>query len=198
MSTQQKLIDSARFLIQTRGYNGFSYADVAEEVEVRKASIHHHFPTKADLARAVVEESRAGIVAQIALLAADDFDPAKMLGFYTGYWEKCITDATAPFCVAGMLAAELPSLPPELAACVREHFRDLSTWLETILTKGAQMGAFRLQGAASTEAEAFMSLIYGAMLTARAFGDPAKFAEVARGGLRRLATSVATPDARQA
>ena len=188
MTTHQKLIDSARYLIQTRGYNGFSYADVAEEVQVRKASIHHHFPTKADLAKAVVEESRAGIVEQISLLAEGDFDPVERLRFYIEYWERCITDATAPFCVAGMLAAELPSLPPELAECVRMHFRDLSRWLETILTKGAQSGVFRFQGAASAEAEAFISLVYGAMLTARAYGDASKFAEVSRGGLRRLAS----------
>ncbi|UPG92606.1 TetR/AcrR family transcriptional regulator [Luteibacter aegosomatissinici] len=186
MSTQQKLIDSARYLIQTRGYNGFSYADVAEEVKVRKASIHHHFPTKADLALAVVEESRAGIVEQTRLLADGTFDPAQKLMFYTGYWEKCIADATAPFCVAGMLAAELPSLPENLAEAVRAHFRDLSRWLETILTKGAQVGVFKLRGAASTEAEAFMSIVYGAMLTARAYGQPAKFAEVVRSGLERL------------
>lgn len=188
MSTQQKLIDSARYLIQTRGYNGFSYADVAEEVQVRKASIHHHFPTKADLALAVVEESRSGIVEQTRLLAAGTFDPTQKLLFYTGYWEKCIADATAPFCVAGMLAAELPSLPENLAEAVRAHFRDLSRWLETILTKGAQVGVFQLRGAASTEAEAFMSIVYGAMLTARAYGEPAKFAEVVRSGLERLIT----------
>ncbi|WP_426700989.1 TetR/AcrR family transcriptional regulator [Rhodanobacter sp. Col0626] len=186
MTTHQKLIDSARYLIQTRGYNGFSYADVAEEVQVRKASIHHHFPAKADLARAVVEESRAGIVQQISLLAEGEFDPVERLRFYTQYWEKCIADATAPFCVAGMLAAELPSLPPELAESVRTHFRDLSRWLETILTRGAQLGVFRFHGAASAEAEAFISLVYGAMLTARAYGDASKFADVARGGLRRL------------
>ncbi|UPG88109.1 TetR/AcrR family transcriptional regulator [Luteibacter aegosomaticola] len=186
MSTQQKLIDSARYLIQTRGYNGFSYADVADEVQVRKASIHHHFPTKADLAHAVVEQSRAGIVAQTQLLADGPFDPLEKLHFYVGYWEKCITDASAPFCVAGMLAAELPSLPESLAADVRAHFRDLSRWLEIILTKGAQSGAFQLRGAASAEAEAFIAIVYGAMLTARAFGDPAKFAEVAEGGIRRL------------
>jgi TetR/AcrR family transcriptional regulator, transcriptional repressor for nem operon len=186
MSTQQKLIDSARYLIQTRGYNGFSYADVAEEVQVRKASIHHHFPTKADLAHAVVEQSRAGIVAQTQLLADGPFDPLEKLHFYVGYWERCITDATAPFCVAGMLAAELPSLPESLAADVRAHFRDLSRWLEIILTKGAQTGAFQLRGAASVEAEAFIAIVYGAMLTARAFGDPAKFADVAESGIQRL------------
>ncbi|HEY4089992.1 MAG TPA: TetR/AcrR family transcriptional regulator [Luteibacter sp.] len=200
MSTQQKLIDSARYLIQTRGYNGFSYADVAEEVQVRKASIHHHFPTKADLALAVVEESRAGILAQTERLAGNDFDPLQMLQFYVGYWEKCITDATAPFCVAGMLAAELPSLPDNLAEAVRAHFRDLSRWLETILTRGAQVGVFQLRGAASAETEAFIATVYGAMLTARAFGDPAKFTEIARGGVQRLVNqdaSKATKTARR-
>lgn len=186
MNTQQKLIDSARFLIQTRGYNGFSYADVADQVQLRKASIHHHFPTKADLARAVVDESRALIAEQTRILAGSAFDPAEQLRKYTGYWEKCIADASAPFCVAGMLASELPTLPDDLADHVREHFRELSNWLETVLTKGAQMGLFELQGTARLEAESFMSMVYGAMLTARAFGNPKVFAEIVESGLGKL------------
>ncbi|MGE7136733.1 TetR/AcrR family transcriptional regulator [Luteibacter sp. NPDC031894] len=186
MNTREKLIDSGRYLIQTRGYNGFSYADVAEQVEVRKASIHHHFPAKVDLAKAVVEQSRAFIVEQTKLLEGSTFDPLRQLQFYTGYWEKCIADASAPFCVAGMLASELPSLPEDLSECVRAHFRDLSRWLETVLTVGAQLGVFQLKGAASAEAEAFMSTVYGAMLTARAYGEPEKFAQIVQGALRRL------------
>lgn len=187
MTTQQKLIDSARHLIQTRGYNGFSYADVAEEVQVRKASIHHHFPAKADLARAVVEQSRALIVEQTKTLAGGAFNPDEQLRMYTGYWEKCIADASAPFCVAGMLAAELPTLPDDLAGDVRLHFRDLSNWLEIVLTKGAQMGLFNLQGSARQEAESFMAMVYGAMLAARAYGDPKVFADIVESGLKRIA-----------
>ena len=186
MNTQQKLIDSARYLIQTRGYNGFSYADVAEQVKVRKASIHHHFPSKVDLARAVVEESRALILAQTRTLDGGAFDPEEQLRFYTGYWEKCIADASAPFCVAGMLASELTTLPADLAENVRAHFRDLSNWIETVLTKGAQLGLFDLQGPARLEAESFMSLVYGAMLTARAYGEPKVFADIVESGLRKL------------
>ncbi|WP_232309390.1 TetR/AcrR family transcriptional regulator [Luteibacter yeojuensis] len=186
MSTQQKLIDSARRLIQTRGYNGFSYADVAEQVQVRKASIHHHFPAKADLARAVVEESRAFFVEQARTLAGTAFDPEGQLHMYTGYWEKCIADNSAPFCVAGMLASELPTLPDELADSVRAHFRDLSNWLELVLTRGAQTGAFALQGSARQEAEAFMATVYGAMLAARAFGEPRVFPDIVAGALKRL------------
>ncbi|MET0255720.1 MAG: TetR/AcrR family transcriptional regulator [Luteibacter sp.] len=186
MNTQQKLIDSARYLIQTRGYNGFSYADVAEQVKVRKASIHHHFPSKVDLARAVVEESRALILAQTRTLDGGAFDPEEQLRFYTGYWEKCIADASAPFCVAGMLASELTTLPADLAENVRAHFRDLSNWIETVLTKGAQLGLFDLPGPARLEAESFMSLVYGAMLTARAYGEPKVFADIVESGLRKL------------
>lgn len=186
MTTQQKLVDSARYLIQTRGYNGFSYADVADEVKVRKASIHHHFPAKSDLARAVVEQSRALIVEQTRTLAGGAFDPGQQLQMYTGYWEKCIADASAPFCVAGMLASELPTLPSDLAADVRMHFRDLSNWLEIVLTKGAQTGCFELRGSARQEAEAFMAMVYGAMLAARAYGDPKVFSEIVANGLSRF------------
>lgn len=186
MTTQQRLIDSARRFIQTRGYNGFSYADVADEVKVRKASIHHHFPSKSDLASAVVEESRAIIAQQTNFLAEGSFDPEEQLRMYTGYWEKCIADASAPFCVAGMLAAELPTLPDDLAAHVRAHFRDLSNWLETVLAKGAQLGLFELQASARLEAESFMSMVYGAMLAARAYGDPKVFADIVENGLKKL------------
>lgn len=187
MTTRQKLIDSAWHLIQNRGYNGFSYADVAEEVQVRKASIHHHFPTKSDLARAVVEQSRAQIVEQTRTLADGAFDPEEQLHMYTGYWEKCIADASAPFCVAGMLASELPTLPSDLTNDVRAHFRDLSNWLEIVLTKGAQVGCFELQGSARQEAETFMAMVYGAMLVARANGDPKAFGAIVASGLSRIA-----------
>ena len=197
MTTQQKLIDSARRLIQMRGYNGFSYADVAEEVQVRKASIHHHFPAKSDLARAVVEQSRALIVEQTAALAAGDFDPEAQLRMYTSYWEKCIADASAPFCVAGMLASELPTLPDDLGNAVRSHFEDLSNWLEIVLTRGAQIGRFELQGSARQEAESFMAMVYGAMLMARAYGDPKVFADIVAKGLKRLASSAAPKAARE-
>ena len=197
MTTQQKLIDSARRLIQTRGYNGFSYADIAEEVQVRKASIHHHFPAKSDLARAVVEQSRALIVEQTAALAAGDFDPEAQLRMYTGYWEKCIADASAPFCVAGMLATELPTLPEDLGNAVRAHFVDLSNWLEIVLTRGAQTGRYQLQGSARQEAESFMAMVYGAMLMARAYDDPKVFADIVAHGLKRLASPAAPRPARK-
>src|SRR5271168_5491364 len=48
------ILDVAERLAQTRGYNGFSYADIAAELGVTKASLHYHFPSKAELGRALI------------------------------------------------------------------------------------------------------------------------------------------------
>ena len=53
--TSSRILDVAERLVQLRGFNGFSYADVASELKITKASLHYHYPGKADLGRALVE-----------------------------------------------------------------------------------------------------------------------------------------------
>jgi TetR/AcrR family transcriptional regulator, transcriptional repressor for nem operon len=178
-TTAERIVEQGRALIMTRGYNGFSYADVAAAVGIRKASIHHHFAGKSDLAIAVLAQSRAAIAAQMAMLDDAAADAAAALRFYAGYWERCILDDSAPFCVAAMLAAELPSLPEDVALAVRGHFAELRGWLARVLALGAAQGSVTLTGTPEAEADAFLSAIYGAMLSARAFADPARFAAIA-------------------
>jgi TetR/AcrR family transcriptional repressor of nem operon len=185
-NTAEKLVDGARQLIMLGGYNGFSYADLAQRYGIRKPSIHHHFPSKVDLVVAVVEQGRARIREQIAALA--DSSPAAMdqLRMYTTYWERCIKDQSAPFCLAGVLAAELPSLPDQIATAVRGHFADLAEWLRTVLALGTQQGSIRLEASPDTEAENFMAAVYGAMLVARAFDDPDRFASIIESLISRI------------
>lgn len=184
--TAEKLIAETARLIVNRGYNGFSYADLAERFGIRKASIHHHFPSKADLVVAVVERGRAGIQAQIALLDDDAATAMDRLLAYTGYWERCILDQTSPFCLAGVLAAELPALPEEIGTVVRGHFDDLRRWVEGVLTRGAAEGSMTLEERPAVEAEIFVAGVYGAMLAARAFDDPTRFSVVVEAAIRRI------------
>ncbi|MEL7519278.1 MAG: TetR/AcrR family transcriptional regulator, partial [Pseudomonadota bacterium] len=55
MSTRDILTDLGEVAIRRFGYGGFSYADLARDAGIKKASIHHHFPAKADLGLAVLE-----------------------------------------------------------------------------------------------------------------------------------------------
>lgn len=183
----QEILTQARSLLEAGGYNGFSYADVSARVNISKASIHHHFPSKAELVRAVVEQYRAEAREGLALLDRQLGDPLQALQAYVDYWSSCIAGGTASFCICAMLAAEAPMIPPEITEQVRGHFEDLSAWLSVTLEHGAALGQLRLQGPAADEARAFMATVHGAMLAARGLGDTATFATLAQLAIARVA-----------
>jgi TetR/AcrR family transcriptional regulator, transcriptional repressor for nem operon len=184
--TANRIVEAARQLIMRRGYSGFSYADVADAIEIRKASIHHHFPSKTDLVIAVVKQSRADIAADVAALQAAGADGLAQVRAYVHHWERCIADDSAPFCVAGMLGAEVPVLPEEAAQEVKAHFADLTTWMEAALSSAAQDKLIQLAAPVQIEAEGLVSLVYGAMLAARACGKASLFRDVTDCALDRL------------
>src|ERR1700712_3553428 len=186
-STSDEIIRCARSLIVGGGYNGFSYADIAEVVGIRKASIHHHFPTKLDLVRTLLErydeEFRAGLDATERSFP----DPMDQLRAYVGFWESCIDDPTTAFCICALLASEIPLLPKELTQLVRNHFSTLSAWVASALERGADDGSIVLTSSATSEAEAFMATVHGAMLSARAYGDSKVFGVITQTVMERLA-----------
>lgn len=184
--TAEDILRCARSLIAAGGYDSFSYADISKVVGIRNASIHHHFPTKADLVRTLVAQYRKEAQAGIAALERAISDPREQLRAYVAYWDACITDATAPICVCALLAGQIPVLPEDVAFEVRAHFRALSSWLTSVLERGAQQGNLRLTGPAKSEAEALMATVHGAMLSARAYGDVKMFGAVLRPVLERL------------
>ncbi|CAD5246965.1 TetR family transcriptional regulator [Bosea sp. 62] len=185
-TTYDDILRCARSLLIEGGYNGFSYADIAKVVGIRNASIHHHFPSKSELVRTLVARYREEAEAGIAALERQIAEPADQLRAYIGYWEACIADASAPFCVCALLASQIPVLPEEIVPEVRAHFRTLSAWLTSILKRGARQGGLRFTGTAKAEAEAFMASVHGAMLSARAYGDPRMFGVITRPLLERL------------
>lgn len=186
-NTSEDILTCARALIVAGGYNGFSYADIADVVGIRKASIHHHFPNKVDLVKTIVVQHRQATADGVAHLQQAIPEPLELLRAYIGYWEKCIADLSAPFCVCALLAGELPILPAEVAVEVRAYFRFLSGWMASLLKQGVQQGTIRLTQSPEVEAEVFMATVHGAMLSARAYGDAKVFGAITTTQLERLA-----------
>lgn len=177
-STSEKILDVAQSLIVTGGYNGFSYSDISAAIGIRKASIHHHFPTKAELVAALVDRYRQQAEAGLKSIGEQFPNPAERLQFYLTYWQACIRDASPSFCVCAMLAGEMQLLPEAVASGVRAHFRGLATWLTGVLQAGAEQGLFRLDKQPEAEAQMLMASVHGAMLSARAFDDPQLFVAI--------------------
>ncbi len=185
-STSEKILDIAQSLIVAGGYNGFSYADIAAAIGIRKASIHHHFPTKAELVSALVDRYRRQVEAGLKFLREQSSSPAEQLQAYLNYWQACIDDAPLPFCVCAMLAGEMQMLPEEVASRVRGHFQNLAEWLASVLRAGAEQGLLRLNGRPDDEAQMLMASVHGAMLSARAFSTPGLFGAITTPLLARM------------
>jgi TetR/AcrR family transcriptional repressor of nem operon len=182
-----EIADHTKLLLAAGGYNGFSYADLSDRVHIGKASIHHHFPSKAELVHTVVARHREQARQGMAALERQIDDPMARLTAYTDYWAKCIRDGTSSICICAMLAAELPMIPTAIAAEVRAYFGDLAAWIESILEQGVANGQFVLRDEPFVEAQTFMSTVHGAMLTARALDKPEIFASISQAAIDRLA-----------
>ena len=187
-TTSDDILACARSLIVTGGYHGFSYADIADKVGIRKASIHHHFATKAELVTTLVVRYREAAEEGLRGLEQAVAAPLDQLRAYIQYWKSCIADASAPFCVCALLAGELPLLPDDVAVEVRAYFRFLSGWLTSVFERGVRQGTIALAHPPRTEAEAFMATVHGAMLSARAYDDTAMFGLIMDPQLERLAS----------
>ena len=185
-NTSDEIIRCARTLIIAGGYNGFSYADIAEVVGIRKASIHHHFPSKVVLVRTLLQLYREEAKAGMAAVERYNPAPADRLRAYIDYWAECIGDPTNTFCVCALLASQIPVLPPEIVVEVKAHFRVLTKWLTSVLEEGATQGSLLLTGNAQCEAESFMATVHGAMLSARVYDDEKVFRVITDPLIERL------------
>ncbi|WP_263356391.1 TetR/AcrR family transcriptional regulator [Acidicapsa ligni] len=181
--TASRIRESAHDLMAERGYFGFSYANIAESVGIRKASIHHHFPSKVDLVVATLKESRASLVRAVGSLDDNVTDPMRRLKLYVHHLAECVHNNHRPIYIAALLSAELPALPNEIQIEVQQHFCVLVSWVKTTLKEGTSLGTIYLRQSAEIEAQSFVALLHGAMISARAFNSPDLFSSVTGGAL---------------
>ena len=184
--TAERILDAAHALLANRGYAAFSYADIAEQLKVSKATIHHHFPLKEYLAIAVLRRHRYRLVENLAALDASVAAPLERLRLYMRHWETCIRKQTEPMCIAALLGAELPSLPLEVAKETGLHFIALHGWLKKTMELGLKQKSMHIAQTASTEADVVMATVHGAMVSARAYPSSKVFGQIVDAMLARL------------
>jgi len=184
--TAERILDAANALLIDRGYSAFSYADIADTVKIRKASIHHHFPTKAGLVVAVLRRHRDKISEGMKTLDEKVVNPLVRIKNYFKYWERCIEGRILSFCVGAVLGAEMPSLPEEVQSEVRLHFSMLTEWFERTLKAGSKARAIHLRGTVATEAQMLIAVLHGAMLSARATNNCDVFQSLSQAEMIRI------------
>ena len=176
LATSGRILDVAEGLAQTRGFNGFSYADIAAQLKITKASLHYHFATKADLGRALIMRYTENFAAALALI--DAADAPNTLSRYVQLYEQLLVRDR--MCLCGMLAAEYSTLPAAMQKELRGFFDTNERWLTETLERARAAGALRFDGAGLEAARTLTAGLEGAMLLARSYGEPARFSAIAQ------------------
>ena len=137
MNTKERLLDAAEIAARSNGYDAFSYADLSRAIGIRKASIHHHFPAKADLALALLQRYRTRFVASLEAIEGTDATAGLRLRSYLRVYRDALQGGeTVCLCVA--FSAARDSFGSEVLSELERFHKDSIAWLEAVLPAGTK------------------------------------------------------------
>ncbi|MEL6495798.1 MAG: TetR/AcrR family transcriptional regulator [Cyanobacteria bacterium J06623_7] len=180
--TAQKILVVAQQKVQTKGFNGFSYRDLAAEIGIKTSSIHYHFPTKDALALALVESYRAVFEVELTKIETAGGSGRSQLAKYIQLFEHNLATGNK-FCLCGMLASEIDSLSDEVKQAIQKFFLANEEWLSRLITRGQKDSSLQGNGSPDLLAAQILATLEGAMLIARS-AEPnnlAKFQQITQG-----------------
>ncbi|MHC8334543.1 TetR/AcrR family transcriptional regulator [Pseudomonas sp. LB3P25] len=169
MSTRSDLLASAEILLRTMGYAAFSYADLAEDIGIKKASIHHHFPTKESLAIAIVESYLFRFKNQLERINDENTGIIDRLNAFAVMFAQSSENAMLPLC--GALAAELLALPESLKEMTRDFFEIHLNWLQANIALGQEAGELKAELDSVKVARFILNTLEGGSFVSWALND---------------------------
>ncbi|MHA1565082.1 MAG: TetR/AcrR family transcriptional regulator [Alphaproteobacteria bacterium] len=166
-----EILEIAERHMREGGFDAASFRDIAAQAGIKSASVHYHFPQKADLGVAVVHRYTDRVLA--ALAAPDDPKEtvaARIERLAEVYRSAVLHDRL--ICLCAVLGAETLDLPKPVAEAVRQFFATILRWTETALATG-QHGASPI----SLSAPQIVATLQGAMILALATKQPLLFTQ---------------------
>ncbi len=167
--TKKRILKEAERFFQRRGYNGFSYKDIASLLGVKNAAIHYHFPSKADLAVAMIERYR-----DILRKVSTDFkenggDPREQLEAYFDFVCDSLKEGEM-ICPVGIVGTDFYTIPEPAQREAELLVHELLEWLTHVLNVGREDGTFRFGGRSEDRAISIKACLQGAAQLGRIMG----------------------------
>ena len=168
-NTREQIIDTALKLLLQRGMNGFSYRDISEPLGVKNAAIHYHFPSKADLVEALVDESHQMLKRSTAeFMAYGGAALPQLEGLF--HYTRTQIERGRPVCMVGALSVDYEELSDTGKQALDRFMMDTVNWLSKVLETGREQGEFEFRGKAQSKAVSILAMIQGARQLARIHG----------------------------
>jgi TetR/AcrR family transcriptional repressor of nem operon len=168
--TREQIIEHAASLLMQRGYNGFSYRDIATRLGVKNAAVHYHFPSKADLALALVEQHNDMLHELTHHFMTHGGRALPQLEGLFAYTRKQFCNGRC-ICPTGALAVDFEELPEVVKSAIERFMINSARWLTRVLEVGRAQGEFHFQGESRQRAQLILAALQGARQIARIRGQ---------------------------
>ena len=164
--TREHIVRLADSLIRNRGFNAFSYSDIAAVLELRNAAIHYHFPTKSLLGQAVIGEELRRLEKYRHSHPNVDGD-GQFRRLVTVFYHNSRRKAV---CLMGALTPEFATFDPEMQGMVHRLCAAIQEWLGECLGEARAKGRLRFGGSARDRAVLVVSTLLSSLLLSRVEG----------------------------
>ncbi len=165
-NTRKTIVYLATDMVREKGFNAFSFQDISRLVGIKTASIHYHFPTKTDLALAII----AAQTEELDLLMAEvqDEEPGKQLqAFFSIYEDLC---PHRQVCIVGSLSTDLNTLDDTVAKALKAFTTKVLHWVGAILKDGKKQGVFSFAATPAQQALVLVTNMMASVQLARLHG----------------------------
>lgn len=177
MNTREEILELAQAFIQTRGYNGFSYGDIAEPLGIKNASIHYHFPKKERLGVAVVQRYIETFDVYLNDVSETTTDPWDRFEKYLIPFIS-VRESKTKICLCAALGGEFLGLPETVQDEVARFFAAHERWVSSMIKFGIESREFKPDLDAAASAKHTISALQGGLIVARAKNEPTFFESV--------------------
>jgi TetR/AcrR family transcriptional regulator, transcriptional repressor for nem operon len=184
MDSRQKIVDSAKRMFWQHGYSTTSPRQVMTDSGVSQGSFYHHFPTKPELGREVVEANGRDVLDSIQAAMDGQSTGRDRLAAFLG----CASEALDGCRVGGFAYDAGILAEPELRETLESVFTKLESLVEEAVRDGQRDGSLLAQLDPKKTAAALVAVVEGAFVTARATGRQSSADDATAGALALLAT----------
>ena len=167
--TRTKILRLAEQLLQNKGFNGFSYHDIAEPLGIKNAAVHYHFPSKADLGVALIRRYRQILAASSRTFMRTGKDPMRQLdGYFAFCRRRCET--SGGICPIAVVATDYNTVPQPMRDEAARLAEETVAWLSRVFEAGRAEGLLSFEGNPDDKAVQVQAALQGAGQLARFHG----------------------------
>lgn len=164
---REMIMAAAKATVQARGYNALSFREIAKEVGIKSASVHHHFATKGDLGSALARRYNEEGEIYLKGLLDTNADATQLMNAYTKVFRSALINDNR-MCLCGVMIAEFDNLPLYIRGEVNRFTEINVAWIEEVLKRDKPAANKSMLG---EQAMAIFAAVEGAQLIARGCHD---------------------------